>query len=1142
MMMYSCTSAMREPVCMANVLKGLIVVLLLTMIAATSAQAETSNQSPNPPSEVTIGVRAHLGREEAISRWQPTMDYLSTQFPNTEFRLKTYASPSAIEQGAANKEYDFVITDPGSFAVINVLYGFEEQLTLVNAWDGQLVTRFGSVVFTRRGLQDLNTFEDLKGRSLMAVAPQAFGGWNVARREFKRAGLAPSEDLAELKFADGNQTTVVRAVLDGTVDAGVVRTGTLEWLERQGVIALDEFKILGMRSVPGFPFALSTELYPEWVFADPPNTATAFRHDVLTALAKIETTDRPAVAGDYFGWESATDYDSVVALLRELNAAPFQYLGKSSRVQFWQENRVTIGLSTAALVSLISLLLYALRQRSKYVRLYRERARKADSELHLYHSALDQHSIMSTTNADGVITDVNDRFLEVSGYSRKEIIGKTHDILHTDLVPAERYEDMQRTIQAGKIWSGELANRRKDGGIWWVQSTIVPRFGPAGDYAGCTSIRTDVTELKAAQAEMNLRHYLECTAGEVYKFLIDTHAITFSNSAAQRSLGLSEEELEGRTLFDFLSASDAAWLRDELAKLVGNRRATIEFERDRILPDGRKVATHFHIQYLHVTGIEPRFVATLTDISEETETRNLVVELSNTLDAVNDQIFMFWPDTKKFFYANRAAKLSLGLSDDELRNMTPSDLVGGLSPEECGTVLGPLIRGETRQQVFRRKVTTPNGEEKVMEYDIRLASPKGHKPRFIAILRDRTEHAQAEMELMQLRTSLDLMDDEFYMFWPESYAFTYMSKNALDRVGWGNEGWRGRHTFDYITKRQQAWLKEKCDELMTGDEKSMTYETIDRNGTPLEIYLRLIEPENEKPRFMSIYRDITEKKQAETAKSEFISTISHELRTPLTSIKGSLRLLKSGVIEATSDRHDQMIEIASMNADRLHDLINDILDWEKIEAGEMSYEFGDTDICAAIQESVELNNGYARQHDVYFKLTAPIEPVMCRADKGRLQQVFSNLMSNAAKFSDKGMPIDISVTVEGDEAVVAVRDYGAGIPETARPTIFNRFTQADSSTERHKGGTGLGLSISKAIVNTHDGSIGFEDAEGGGTRFYVRLPLLSTNQRSALDQSELHVADTRPKPNLGHRKPEGKAYFSQSSGLEQVGIVAGTQS
>ncbi len=239
--------------------------------------------------------------------------------------------------------------------------------------------------------------------------------------------------------------------------------------------------------------------------------------------------------------------------------------------------------------------------------------------------------------------------------------------------------------------------------------------------------------------------------------------------------------------------------------------------------------------------------------------------------------------------------------------------------------------------------------------------------------------------------------------------------------------------------------------------------------------------------FTGIVRDITDRKQADLAKAEFVSTVSHELRTPLTSIKGSLGLIRSGALGALPDKLGSMLNIAYNNSERLVLLINDILDMEKIQAGKMNFHMQAIEVASLLKGAMEANKGYGDEHGVTFQCQCFDDTIKVLGDKDRLMQVLSNLMSNAAKFSPEGEQVDLLVARRGDTIRISVKDNGPGIPEEFRKSIFEKFSQADSSDTRQKGGTGLGLSISKAIVEQHGGSIGFDTVTGKGATFYVDL-------------------------------------------------------
>jgi len=254
-------------------------------------------------------------------------------------------------------------------------------------------------------------------------------------------------------------------------------------------------------------------------------------------------------------------------------------------------------------------------------------------------------------------------------------------------------------------------------------------------------------------------------------------------------------------------------------------------------------------------------------------------------------------------------------------------------------------------------------------------------------------------------------------------------------------------------------------------------------GAPLR------DPDGQVLGYLVIGRDITDRLQAETAKQEFVSIVSHELRTPLTSISGSLELIQSGVAGEISDAALSMIEIASRNSKRLVRLINDLLDAEKIQSGEMQYTLEDVDLNAVLDQSLDEMKGYGDEFDVRLVKVDPPPTVTIKVDRDRFLQVMTNLISNAIKVSPTDDCVDVGVIESKDHVRIFVRDHGSGIPKDVSKTIFERFTQADSTTTRKIAGTGLGLNITQALVVHMGGKIAFETQDGKGTTFFIDFPI-----------------------------------------------------
>lgn len=254
-------------------------------------------------------------------------------------------------------------------------------------------------------------------------------------------------------------------------------------------------------------------------------------------------------------------------------------------------------------------------------------------------------------------------------------------------------------------------------------------------------------------------------------------------------------------------------------------------------------------------------------------------------------------------------------------------------------------------------------------------------------------------------------------------------------------------------------------------------------------------PSGEVVGLVEIARDITESKREEQLKDEFIATVSHELRTPLTSIMGSIGLVVGQNAVMLPEKVMRMLTIALANCRRLVEIVNEILDIEKIESGKMSFDNKRVEVRTLLDQAIRANQVIATQNGVCLRLDETSVECEVMADPDRLSQVINNLLSNAIKFAPRNTDVIVGVERLADRACIKIRDYGPGIPEDYKERVFDKFVQVEATDNRQRGGTGLGLSIAKQIVSHLGGKISFEGVPGGGTIFKVLLHACARDSR-----------------------------------------------
>ncbi len=614
--------------------------------------------------------------------------------------------------------------------------------------------------------------------------------------------------------------------------------------------------------------------------------------------------------------------------------------------------------------------------------------------------AIDEFAIVSVTDREGIITQVNTLFERISGYRREELIGQNHRNFKSGVQDADLWPLVWATISEGQIWRGEVCNRARDGQLYWVDTLIMPFTDADGQVERYISIRVDVSALRHAVAD--LRH-----GNDLLQAIIENIPCGLSVVDAQLNMPIINSQFGS--------------LLDLPQSLVAARPLTFESiirynaQRGEYGPEGEKTVQtllerarrptlhQFRRERLDGTILEVRgaplpgggFVTTYTDVTAEHRSQQELEEykriLHSAMEAL-DEAFVIFDQDDRLLYCNEKYRQLYATSAD-------------------------LIQPGAR-----------------FEDLIRIGAERGQYPA------------------------------------------------AIGRV--------------------DEWVAERM--AMHMQDRQVVVQRIDSGR-----WLRILEARTPDGFHVGFRIDITELKQAveaaETAaraKGQFLANMSHEIRTPLNAVIGMLQLLKGTALDV---RQQDYVDKTEGAARSLLGLLNDILDYSKVEAGKMTLDPQPFQLDQLLRElAVILSaNVGGRPLEVLFDVD-PNTPRAMVGDALRLKQVLINLAGNGIKFTEKGdVTLSIQVQARTSDTVrlrFAVRDSGIGIAPEHQARIFDGFPQAEASTTRRFGGTGLGLAISQRLVGLMGGRLELHSVLGQGSTFFfsLELPLAASQSAEAL--------------------------------------------
>ncbi len=467
-----------------------LVVLLLFLVAApVPAIAEET---------LTVGMLAYRPKALLETRWQPLVDYLDQALPDHRLKLRLL-SQGEFDTALLRGDIDFVFTNPNHFIALrehNALSG--ALATLVSLESGTPTASLGGVIIRRKERSELRQLSDLSGKTIASNGINYLGGYLAQAAELSQAGVPM--DRLQMRFTGQPHDRVIDAVLAGQVDAGFIRSGVLEQMRQEGNHAIDALDLIAPRQIAGFPYALSTRLYPEWPFVALPRVDPQATRRITAALLALEPEHPVSRAAGIHGFTVPADYAPVEQAMRDLRLAPYDRTPDFTLGDIWEQHRSLILLGTLAGTAILLLLLRLSLGNRRLAEARRETQRYADKleqeRGHLLTLVRTLPDLVWLRDGNGVYLSCNPRFERFFGAPETDIVGKT-DYDFVDRAMADVFRDNDRTAIATRSpVVNEIEVTFADGHRELLEITQTPMYGPQGHLIGVLGIGHDITERK----------------------------------------------------------------------------------------------------------------------------------------------------------------------------------------------------------------------------------------------------------------------------------------------------------------------------------------------------------------------------------------------------------------------------------------------------------------------------------------------------------------------------------------------------------------------------------------------------------------------------------------------------------------------
>lgn len=700
----------------------------------------------------------------------------------------------------------------------------------------------------------------------------------------------------------------------------------------------------------------------------------------------------------------------------------------------------------------------------------------------------------------GIILYMNKAAEKQTGFTLKEAKGKTLVDLFIDKKDLPKFIESVQTIFQGKaLPAQEYKAIRKNGEKFPASVNISPEFDKDGNIVALIAVHRDVTErhkaeLSLAQSEKKYRSLTESMRDIVFQ--LDNKGFFKYISPAVQPYGFKPEDFISKNFATFIYSKDRGKILKIFLKTLRERKEFIaEFRVDTPKRGLVWFEENTKIQY-DKNGKIIGLVGILRDISDRKEAQKTMAMLSKAVEQEVDGVAV--TDLKnKIIFTNKAWKKMFKVKDDKRFNIadclpagerrTYSQLVGLLTAQKS------LVQGFTCQNAEKSKF--PCLVSLVLLEDER-GKPFGTLHTFKDITDQKEYEERLKKEAVKLETLLWNIGDGVVAADKHGKVFMF-NRKAQEITGYTEEQAMGKlcgslcHVIDEETGKKETQIMEQAlDGEIVNFKPSSVLLRADKSKIPVAgSAAPIITADGKTLGAVIAFRDVTQEREMDKRKTEFISIASHQLRTPLSAIRWYLEMLIGGDAgELNAEQCDYMNQILASNA-RMVTLVNDLLNVSRVETGALAIDAIPTDYNKLVESVIDELRPQMEKKKIkcVFEKSKSLKKIML--DPKLLHQVISNIIDNAVKYSPQKTTVTVKLRIKAPNIILSVADQGLGISKDDRSRIFTKFFRGTGAVKKQTEGSGLGLYLVKTVIDRIGGKIWFDSAAGKGTTFYIGLPL-----------------------------------------------------